>query len=253
MPSLTEEYLLPFVEHIRRSSSKHVVLKRYLGDVESIPPANVLHWIHKAREAGDNDEVLWRCLLAGHLGYGGYESASQLLCGFGNSPTWTWLRISSELPVFGEWLVAYQHELSRLNFGNHKKYESKKPKALLDVIGSFVGWIMASGRSPGEAFNVDERGDPTAKFDRLYRRLRTVRRFGRTGVFDMLCLLGNLEIIRIEPGSCYLQGSTGPLAGARRLWGKLPRKKLSLVADETARTLGLRMDVFEDALCNWQK
>ncbi len=48
-------------------------------------------------------------------------------------------------------------------------------------------------------------------------------------------------------------GSTGPLKGAIKLWGKRPPSELSRLADAAAKALEIRYDVLEDALCVWQK
>jgi len=78
-------------------------------------------------------------------------------------------------------------------------------------------------------------------------------RFGRTGRFDFLALLLDLQLVSAEPASCYLRGSTGPLQGARKLWGKRPVSQLDYLAADLAQRLGISPIVLEDALCNWQK
>jgi len=96
-------------------------------------------------------------------------------------------------------------------------------------------------------------GNHEASFDRLYSSLRHVFRLGRTGVFDLLCLLGNTGILTVRPGSCYLRGSIGPLRGARKLWGQRAPAELSELADATAKGVEIPSGIFEDALCMWQK
>ncbi len=86
-----------------------------------------------------------------------------------------------------------------------------------------------------------------------YKSVRNLRQFGRTGAFDLLCLLGDLGILNVRPDSCYLSGSTGPFKGAQRLWGKRLPKELTRLADEAARALGVPIAVFEDALCGYGK
>ena len=99
---------------------------------------------------------------------------------------------------------------------------------------------------------VDE-DEPSDEFDILYRRLHSVTRFGRTGCFDFLVLLLELGLISAEPRSCYLRGATGPLKGAKKLWGdRLPKELDELAADLSDR-LTVSPIVMEDALCNWQK
>ena len=99
---------------------------------------------------------------------------------------------------------------------------------------------------------VDEE-EPIDEFDVLYRRLRPVTRFGRTGCFDFLVLLLDLGLISAEPRSCYLRGATGPLQGAKLLWGERLPRELDEMAAELSEWLDVSPIVMEDALCNWQK
>src|ERR1019366_4237853 len=100
--------------------------------------------------------------------------------------------------------------------------------------------------------------DPQAVFAALYRSMNTVQRFGRLGKFDFLTMLGKLGIAPIDPGSTFLKGATGPLAGARLLFGGAPEANLSEQELE-ARLAGFGQErgraaqVFEGALCKWQK
>jgi hypothetical protein len=97
-------------------------------------------------------------------------------------------------------------------------------------------------------------GNPTCAFDYLYRAMDAVQGFGRTARFDYLTMIGKLRLCAIEPGSAYLVGATGPLAGARLLFGNnegpraLDRRLITL-----DQYLGVGMQVLEDALCNWRK
>ena len=91
------------------------------------------------------------------------------------------------------------------------------------------------------------------EFDIIDHRLRPLKQFGRTGRFDFLILLLDLGLISAEPRSCYLRGATGPLKGAKKLWGdRLPKELDELAADLSDR-LTVSPIVMEDALCNWQK
>jgi hypothetical protein len=88
--------------------------------------------------------------------------------------------------------------------------------------------------------------------------MRVVTRFGRTARFDYLTMVDKLGLAPITPGSAYLQGSTGPVEGARLLFGGSRTAVLSpteldrWLGDLDAR-LHVGMQVLEDALCNWQK
>ena len=73
----------------------------------------------------------------------------------------------------------------------------------------------------------------------LYKRLKPIKRFGRTGRFDFLALLLDLHLISSEPVSCYLKGATGPRKGAIMLWGNRPIGQLDCLAMELSQRLGI--------------
>ena len=67
-------------------------------------------------------------------------------------------------------------------------------------------------------------------------------------------MLNDLKLIEVTPSSCHLVGATGPLEGARRLWGPEKRpSELQRIADVLAVSLDVSPEVMEDTLCNWQK
>jgi hypothetical protein len=128
------------------------------------------------------------------------------------------------------------------------------------VVESYVKWV-GPPRSHEELFDValqESEGNPQPAFDYLYRSMKAVRRFGRTARFDYLAMVGKLGLAQIEPGSAYIQGSTGPIAGARLFFGGQKQADLS-ASDidkwlvELNAELRVGMQVLEDALCNWQK
>ena len=230
-----------------------------LGYPERLDRMDILRWIIEARESGDMEEALWRGFLAAHFGRPSVEhpsqieSAGRLLCGFGTTPVWTWRRVSENLPAFESWLLQHAAELASLSFGNHRKYEAKKASILFAVVSSFVDWVRRFGVTPRAAFAVDGADTPESRFDTLIHRLRSIHRFGRLACFDMLCLFGDAGLLPVRPGSCYLEGATGPLRAAIRLWGPQTSEVLTGFADEAARHLRVPIEAFEDALCNWQK
>ena len=104
---------------------------------------------------------------------------------------------------------------------------------------------------------IEAGNDPRAIFDHFYNDM-TVKQFGRLGKFEFLALLGRLNLVPIEPGSPYLKGSTGPLAGARLLYtGSTTAKAKTDDLDdwliELDAHLEIGMQAMEDSLCNWQK
>lgn len=248
-----------FANAISECEKRSKRARKFLELAHRLSKTDILFWLAKANRSMDFDEALWRGFLAGHFGRTSTESpetlqsAAKILCAFGAEPYWTWKRVCFEHGSLRIWLMENSKNLKSLSFGNHRKYESHKPLILHNVIASFCRWVVDNGGTPARAFGTSMNGNYEASFDRLYSSLRHVFRLGRTGAFDLLCLLGNMGILAVRPGSCYLRGSTGPLKGARKLWGQRAPAELSELADATARALKIRFDIFEDALCMWQK
>lgn len=248
-----------FAVSICCASQKATRKKKLLRSASRLPRTDILRLITEAMESNDLDETLWRSFLAAHFGRTSTDnrrkvaSAARLLCGFGNRPQWTWKRVSSNPRAFQEWLTKHREDLKSLYFGNHRKFESKKATALFRVFESFLEWATDHGGRPSGAVADAAKTTPEANFHALFSSLHGIYRMGRTGAFDFLCLLGDLELLNVRPGSCYLVGSTGPLAGAQKLWGERRPADLALLADKAAEALEIPFDVFEDALCMWQK
>lgn len=219
-------------------------------------------WIRQAQAENDFTESVWRTFLWTHYGQDGYlrkdgrpterESAEWLLCGGGDIPRWTYATVSQDEANFIRWLYENSVNLQELRFGNHRKYESKAPDGIAGVVRSFL--LMAENGLIQNLKNGAGGSTPAEQFDRLFTALTRLKRFGRLGGFDFLILLNDLGLTTAEPGTCYLSGSTGPLWGARKIWGtKYSTGGLDRKAAEFARSLNLPAAVVEDALCNWQK
>ena len=149
-------------------------------------------------------------------------------------------------------------------FGNHRKRETHKPgRGTPDVVGTYVKLV---GRSQVDFLRRQAAGDDP--FDGLYIALKPVSRFGRLARYDFVRLLANLGILEsiglrgAQPRRCYLDGATGPLKGARRMFGagdppqggrRAWLNHLEQRCIKLAGLLGCDLQVIEDALCNWQK
>jgi hypothetical protein len=243
-----------FIEQLWKSDRQRIVIaQRWSRNRQS---DDIIGLIQMARVSGDLDEAVWRCFLAVHFGRASANderilSASKFLCAFGAEPFWTWQRVCGAPEALRRWLSEHVVNLKSLSYGNHRKYESKRPKAIWAVMESFVTLAQEHG-GPLELFTIDPK-DAAKGFDLLYRRLSSLRQFGRTGRFDFLVLLSDLKLITVEPALCYLEGSTGPLSGARGLWGKRSVRELERLAADLAERVSVSPIGVEDALCNWQK
>jgi hypothetical protein len=101
-------------------------------------------------------------------------------------------------------------------------------------------------------------GDRASAFNHLYHSMNAVISFGRMAKFDYLMMLSKLGLADIEPGIPYMNGATGPMRGARLLFGgatnaAIPVRRLDELTSLLGQRLGAGMQAMEDAICNWQK
>jgi hypothetical protein len=220
------------------------------------------------RQNGDINESCWLAFLSVHFGKNKnskWKLVQNVYSGLQNGNKWDWARTSSNPNAFRTWLHGHLIQVKKdCYMGNHRRYISID--ALNDngtgaVIESYIDWVN-SYRDHQTLINqaIESCQTPREAFDYLYKKLIYIRQFGRLAKFDFLALLGKLELAAIEPGSLYLDGATGPLRGAKMLFGGDPKasidiKTLNYLLDLLDKHLNLYfgMQVLEDALCNWQK
>lgn len=184
----------------------------------------------------------------------------------GTRAPWTFAAVSADVPGFRGWLDAHRNVLVRgtaRGFGNHRKYErldAYGPDGTGQAVASYVQWVRGHNNHVSLIAQAlaQAKGNSVLAFALLYRSMTAVRRFGRTARFDYLTMLSKLGVAAIHPGSAYLSGATGPLAGARlMLQGNvkpdLSAKELDRRVGLMAQQLGVGMQEMEDSLCNWQK
>ena len=221
-----------------------------------------------ARRAGSIDDACWLVFLFVHFGkhrYGGWRYAREVFSGLEQREVWNWIEVSRDPKLFRTWLISNEAELRRpgSGFGNHRKYQSlnaESPNGTGSAVTSYVNWVNPP-RTHEELFDDAIRqanGDPKFAFDILYHSMSSVRGFGRTARFDYLTMIGKLNLAGIEPGSPYLSGATGPLAGARLLFGNDTSATITIsdlhdALRDLDAVIHVGMQVLEDALCNWQK
>ncbi len=224
--------------------------------------AAVLH-----SRAGNSEEAFWLVFLSVHFGKhgaGGWRYLREVYGRLGAAQRWDWARVSEAPEKFRSWLDAHKERLRRKGvaggFGNHRKYESLdglSPNGTGAVVASYVRWVLGSGSHSElvKSAMLEAKGNGRRAFDVLYRAMAaSVLRFGRLARFDYLAMLGKLGLAGIEPGSTYLNGATGPLRGARLLFGVTANHSvLNGWLGELDDELQVGMQVMEDALCNWQK
>ena len=155
----------------------------------------------------------WRCARAVYGGLGGRR--------------WTWARIRSDPEAFRKWLAANQAVFCpggpNSGVGNHRKYQSLSGTSARGTGAAFVSYVKWVNPPRTHAALIQDGinavgTDPGTLFAHLYNSMASVASFGRTGRFDFLTMLGKLGLAPIAPASPYLDGSSGPLRGARLLF-----------------------------------
>ena len=270
VPENRAAFVEQVVESLRRVRYVHVLRTRDVSARRLDPTGPSFDPIRGAllaSRAGALDEAFWLVFLFVHFGRHprwGWNYARGVYGRLGEGH-WDWMHISRNPLAFRAWLHNSQAPLRDMpgGFGNHRKYESLdaySPRGTGAAVESYVHWV-APPRTHGELVQharAEEGGDQERTFCRLYDSLADVTRFGRTARFDYLCMLSKLGLAPIRPGSAYLKGATGPVKGARLLFGgrttePIPVSDLDRWLVELNHDLEVGMQVLEDSLCNWQK
>ena len=212
---------------------------------------------------GHIDEAFWLVFIYVHFGkslLGGWRYAREIYGKLEQNGLWNWQAVSESPDLFQIWLEENYEYLKRpgAGFGNHRKYESLRGSTTNGtgaVVTSYVEWVGSNHMEMIARAEEQTTGRPEAMFDWLYSSMHSVRRFGRLAKFDYLTMLGKLQLAPISPGSAYIEGSTGPLRGARLLFGDNSMNAKVIDRRLTNLDLYLRvgMQVLEDSICNWQK
>lgn len=255
------------LESVRRIKFIAVLRTRDISDRRA-DPTDILFDPLKAailqQRRGNKEEAFWLLFLYIHFGKhnkAGWRYARDVYGRLGESGRWDWPTVCNDVPGFRAWLNARQGDLMNgkpRGFGNHRKRESLAglgDKGTGAAVETYVGWVNPPRRHQdlmNESLR-EAKGDPGLAFDALYRSMEKVKRFGRLARFDYLTMVGKLKLAPIHPGSAYLNGSTGPLAGAKLLFGNGSAANLDDWVIQLDGKLQVGMQVLEDSLCNWQK
>src|SRR6185437_3188200 len=222
------------IESLRRIKYISVIDSRKLSHSCLDPSSNAFDPIKAAvirRREGRTDEAFWLVFLSVHFGkhrLDGWRLTQDIYGRLGEGVPWDWAETSAHPQRFRQWLADHQSRLKgdgiTRRFGNHRKYQSLDAHKPVGTGAAFEGYIEWVGphHIHQELFEKSLRRcghDPKVAFDDLYRSMDVVVSFGRTARFDYLTMVGKLGLAPIEPGSTYMLGATGPLLGARLLFG----------------------------------
>lgn len=266
-------FIEQLLESIHRIDYMSVIRKRDISALRADPSSDLFDPIKAAilrQRQGQTDEAFWLIFLSVHFGKNritDWRLARDVYGALGGV-TWNWARTSASPKHFRQWLRDHQDALRggdgvARHFGNHRKYQSLDADSANGTgaaVESYVEWVHPhrTHQALMEEALLQGGGDPREAFDRLYRSMSDVASFGRTAKFDYLTMVGKAGLASIEPGSTYMQGATGPLAGARLLFGRsktarIRKRDLDSWLVELGAHLDVGMQVLEDSLCNWQK
>lgn len=259
------------VDSIRRVKYIRIIKSKYFTHIYSNPQSKFFDPLKAAsiyKSQANINEAFWLIFLATHFGKNkrtGWELTRNIYNGLGNGTVWDWLTVSNNLNGFKDWLFDNNEILrTKGSFGNHRKYQSLDAYSNTgtgSTIESYLKWIGPQKDHISffsKAQNVSFY-DPIKTFDYVYNSMNVIG-FGRTAKFDYLTMIGKFDLSYIIPGSPYLKGSTGPIRGARLLFGGNVNTNLhqntledQLILLGNHLNLDYGMQVLEDALCNWQK
>lgn len=256
------------IESVHRVEFVHVMRQREISPRRADPMDELFNPLKAAilhQRQGNVEEAFWLVFLFVHFGKnprGGWRYVREIYGRLGEAGRWDWRSTSKNPQEFRKWLHAHQAQLTRAGvaggFGNHRKYESlnaRSPNGTGNAVETYVNWIDPPRTHQQLVASAlkEAHGDSRKAFDILYRSMSAVSRFGRTARFDYLTMLGKMGLAAIEPGSTYMQGATGPVAGAELLLGVASKRELDACLVQLDQVLHVGMQVLEDALCNWQK
>lgn len=277
LPGITRQahrqaLLEQLIESIHRIEYVSVIQRRSINPNRADPTSELFDPLKAAiyfQRQGNTEEAFWLVFLFVHFGKhktAGWRLARDVYGRLENTPHWTWVAVSADPNGFRNWLAANQHVLKNdgipRHFGNHRKYQSldaNSPTGTGAAVESYVTWVGSHGGHAALIANALHGGvSPREAFGRLYKSMNQVVSFGRMAKFDYLTMLGKLGLATIDADSAYLQGATGPVPGARLLFGgrknaKLSRTELDELLLKLDSALHVGMQVLEDSLCNWQK
>ncbi|MDI1260832.1 hypothetical protein [Aquabacterium sp.] len=258
-------FVWQLIDSIQRVSYVQTVRTRPISASRANPQSPFFDPIRAAVaiSAEQAEEACWLVFLATHCGRNlrtEWRLAAELY-GASEAVPWTWARVLDDPQSYADW-VEDHHGTFVGKFGNHRKYESLKPgpKGTGAIVRSYVAWITAFGSHAAMIAQAQAQANGNARraFGLLYQQMNAVRRFGRTGRFDYLTMLSKAGLANIEADSTYMNAATGPKRGARLLFdGQIDSKTGARVLEARVATLeqslGVGMQVMEDAMCNWQK
>ncbi|RZL05453.1 MAG: hypothetical protein EOO89_26420 [Pedobacter sp.] len=267
-PQNEECFVLQLIDSVRRVKYVRLISESVDSPITANPlnaafdPIKAAAWHHSQ---GNINEAFWLVFLSTHFGKNlntKWNLVRDVYSGLTDNIVWNWENVCADRDGFLAWLNANQDTLrARGKVGNHRKYQSLdayNANGTGSAINSYIDWIGENHNHQeliDNALDASE-NDPKRAFRHLYNSMNAVKSFGRMARFDYLTMIGKLNLINIVPDSTYMTGATGPVTGARILFGQnVNSTTFEEWFTELDEHLGLEfgMQILEDAVCNWQK
>jgi hypothetical protein len=261
-------FLEQVIDSLRRVEYVQVISQKNIISVDRTNPGNrIFDPLYAAvieKRNGNLDEACWLVFLSTHFGKNlrtGWKLTREIYGALDSGHTWSWNNVQNNLADFKRWIAASQGSFLG-KFGNHRKYESLRDtnNGTGAVVESYIRWIEEYGSHIDVINTVQSKfnNNKLPAFGYLYKDMKKVKRFGRTGKFDYLTMLAKMNLMPIEADLPYFTNATGPVRGARLFFtgaiaARIPPKKLESMVVQLNKFLPLGMQVWEDSLCNWQK
>ena len=264
-----EAFVAQLIESLRRIQYVTVLQDRDISPRRKDPHDDFFDPLKAALlfiRAGELEEAFWMVFYFVHFGKhknAGWRYAREVYGPLESPTRWDWVTTSADPSQFRLWLDAHKDMIARpgvpRGFGNHRKYQSLDAYSVAgtgNAFDTYIKWV-APPRTHQQLFTQayqNTGNNPRQAFHDLYNSMSEVASFGRTARFDYLTMIGKLNLAPIEPGHIYLTNSTGPIQGARLLFGgQSSTSTLDQHIVELGEHLNIRLQALEDALCNWQK
>jgi hypothetical protein len=261
-------FIRQIVDSVKRVKFAQLISQKVDSPISANPSSIAFDPLKAAvwyRKQGNINEAFWLVFLATHFGKNlttKWNLVKDVYSGLTDNVVWSWQAVCENPDGFRAWLNYNEEALrARGKVGNHRKYQSLgayNHAGTGEAISSYIDWV---GQNHNHQDLIDNTfqvvgNDSKKGFRLLYNSMNAVMSFGRMARFDYLTMVGKLGLINIVPDSAYIVGATGPVKGARILFGQnVNNRTFDQWLNEMDEHLELDfgMQVLEDAICNWQK
>jgi hypothetical protein len=197
----------------------------------------------RAWGAGDREQATWICLLSAYL------------CPLADADPWAGIRAAlARLPLPGAGSPELPADaLEGIPLGPRSSHD---PARGSETLTAYLQCVARAGGSQAVAITGDPEWSAERRFERIFERL-ALPGLGRGARYDLLVVLGRLELYPLDPASLELGGARAAAAedlttaAAKRVFGIAEPLLLERRARELADAAGAPLESLDLALWNW--